>query len=170
VTRIPGRWRDSLAYNNTLYILINDGSFKSTIYAFDGDTVTPIVEFPFSFYAKCMIEYAGRIFVGGTGFDVNGGEFYAELYEVTGASVRLVRTFSPDTRNVHKVSGTNEWPTAIDDLIVHDGLLWFCQKGKRMVCYDVTSDGFFGASLINSTTLKFTKAGWRTWPHVGLGR
>lgn len=151
VTRLPGKWKDSLAWSNTLYILINDGSFKSQIYAFDGTDATPICVFPFSFYAKCMVEYAGRIFVGGTGFDVNGGEFYAELYEVTGASTRLVRTFDPETRNVLKASN-NEWPTAIDDLTVHDGLLWMCEKGKRMIAYDVTSDGFFGAAEIQGSS------------------
>jgi len=156
--RLPGRWQDSLAWNNTLYILINDGSFTSRIYAFDGDTITPIVTFPFSFYAKCMIEYAGRIFVGGTGTDVNGGEHYAELYEVTGASTRLVRSFSPETRNYFLGGVAGEWPQQIDDLAVHEGLLWMCQKGKRMVAYDITSDSFYGAAEIQSNAnLNFSK-------------
>ena len=148
VTRLPGRWKDSCAYNNTLYILVNDGSFKSHIFAFDGDTCVPICSFPFNFYAKCIIEYAGRMFVGGTGTDVNGGEHYAELYEVTGASVRLVRSFSPETRNNFLGGVAGEWPQSFDDLTVHEGLLWMGQKGKMMVAYDITSDGFFGAAAI----------------------
>lgn len=158
ITRLPGRWKDSLAYNNTLYILINDGSFRSSIYAFDGDTVSPIVTFPFNFFAKCLIEYAGRIFVGGTGTDVNGGEHYAELYEVTGASTRLVRSFAPETRNTFLGGVAGEWPQSFDDLVVHEGLLWMCQKGKKMVVYDVTSDGFFGAAEIQGDSSRnYTK-------------
>lgn len=148
VRRLPGRWKDYVAWNNVLYILLNDGSFKSHIFAFDGDDVTPICTFPFNFYAKCIIEYAGRLFVGGTGTDVNGGEHYAELYEVTGASVRLVRSFSPETRNQFLGGQAGEWPTSFDDLVIHEGLLWMCQKGKMMVAYDITSDGFFGAAEI----------------------
>ena len=158
IGRLPGKWQDSLAWNNTLYILINDGSFTSRIYSFDGDTITPIVTFPFSFYAKTLTEYAGRIFVGGTGTDVNGGEHYAELYEVTGASTRLVRSFSPETRNYFLGGVVGEWPQSIDDLAVHEGLLWMGQKGKRMVAYDVTSDSFYGASEIQSNNdLTFPK-------------
>lgn len=158
IGRLPGKWQDSLAWNNTLYILINDGSFTSRIYAFDGDTITPIVTFPFNFYAKCLIEYAGRIFVGGTGTDVNGGEHYAELYEVTGASTRLVRSFSPETRNYFLGGVVGEWPQSIDDLAVHEGLLWMCQKGKRVVAYDVTSDSFYGAGEIQANSdLNFAK-------------
>jgi hypothetical protein len=37
------------------------------------------------------------VFVGGSGTDINGADRYAELYEVTGASVRLVRTFAPES-------------------------------------------------------------------------
>jgi hypothetical protein len=137
---------------------VNDGSFKSSIYAFDGDTCVPIVSFPFNFYAKCLIEYAGRIFVGGTGTDVNGGEHYAELYEVTGASTRLVRSFSPETRNYFLGGVEGEWPQSVDDLTVHEGLLWMGQKGKRVVAYDVTSDSFYGASEIQSNAdLNFAK-------------
>lgn len=156
--RVPGKWRDSCVYNGVLYILTNDGSFKSWIYAFDGDAFLPICSFPFSFYAKCIIEYAGRIYVGGTGTDVNGGEHYAELYEVTGSSVRLVRSFSPETRHQFLGGLAGEWPRTIDDLAVHEGMLWFAQKGKRWVAYDITSDGFFGASEFQSlSTLEFAK-------------
>lgn len=150
VGRLPGKWADSIPYNGMTYILCNDGSYKSQICAYDGDGILPICTFPSSFYAKCMIEYAGRIFVGGTGTDVNGGELYAELYEVTGASVRSVRTFSPETRSTLLSSGN--WPNTINDLVVHEGLLWLCQRGSKMVVYDVTSDGFFGAAEIQSNT------------------
>lgn len=148
VGRLPGRWVASIPYNGMTYILCNDGSFESQLVAYDGDGILPICSFPSSFYAKCLIEYAGRVFVGGTGTDVNGGELYAELYEVTGASVRTVRTFSPESRTT--LLSTGNWPNAIQDLVVHEGLLWFAQRGKKMVAYDVTSDGLFGAAEIQS--------------------
>jgi len=156
VGRIPGRWKDSIPYNGMTYILVNDGSFSSSLVAYDGDGILPICTFPASFSARCMIEYAGRVFVGGTGTDVNGGELYAELYEVTGASVRCVRSFSPETRN--GLLNNGQWPNTIEDLVVHEGLLWFGQRGKRLMAYDVTSDGFFGGSeILDNANLDFFK-------------
>lgn len=154
VGRLPGRWRDHVEYNNMVYILQNDGasspSFRSYISAYDGDSILPIAVLPHSFMGKTITEYGGRIYIGGTGTDVNGGEHYAELYEMTGTSLRQVRTFSPETRRGLLSSG--DWPNTIDDLIVHEGLLWFCQKGKRMAVYDQTSDAFYGAAEIISNT------------------
>jgi hypothetical protein len=142
IGRLPGRWVDSVGYNGMTYILVNDGSFRSQIVAFDGTALLPICTFPFSFYAKTIVEYGGRIFVGGTGTDVNGGEHYAELYEVTGASVRLVRSFSPETFR----PGVT-WPKVITDLAVFEGMLWFSQKGVKLITYDLTTDGFFGGPM-----------------------
>lgn len=152
--RLPGRWKDSCAFNGMTYILLNDGAnspgFRASLVAYDGNAILPICVFPHSFYAKTVTEYAGRLFVGGTGTDVNGGEHYAELYEVTGASVRLVHTFSPETRNQFLSSG--DWPNAIEDTAVFEGLLWYGNKGKRMEAYDVTSDGFFGTAELQGNT------------------
>jgi hypothetical protein len=154
IGRVPGRWKDSAPYQGLLYILLNDGeqspTYHTSLVAYDGDSILPITRFPSSFYGKCMIEYAGRLFVGGTGTDINGSEQYAELYEVTGSSVRKVRTFSPETRR--SLLSAGQWPRSIEDLCVHEGLLWMCQRGARMVVYDVTSDGFFGAAEILSNT------------------
>jgi hypothetical protein len=154
IGRLPGRWKDSTPYQGMTYILLNDGAdsptYATSLVAYDGDSILPICRFPSSFYGKCMIDYAGRLFVGGTGTDINGSEQYAELYEVTGASVRKVRTFSPETRR--SLMSAGNWPRSIEDLCVHEGLLWMCQRGSRMVVYDVTSDGFFGASEILSNT------------------
>ena len=160
IGRIPGRWKDHVEYNGMIYILHNDGgsspTFRSRISAFDGTAIMPIAVMPHSFMGKCMVEYGGRIFIGGTGTDVNGGEHYAELYEMTGNSLRLVRSFSPETRR--QLLSTGDWPNAIDDLAVHEGLLWFSQHGKRVCCYDITSDGFFGGSeILANTDLKLER-------------
>jgi hypothetical protein len=158
VGRLQGKWVDSIPYNGMLYILVNDGSFQSMIVAFDGTDLLEICTLPFNFYAKTITEYAGRVYVGGAGTDVNGGEHYAELYEITGSSTRLVRSFSPETRNAFLGGLAGEWPRSFDDMTVFEGMLWLCQKGKKMIAYDITSDGFFGAAEIqNETDLNMAK-------------
>ena len=152
VGRLPGYWKDHCEYNGQIYIITNDGgespTFKARVSAYDGDSIVPVAQIPHSFMAKCITSYGGRIYIGGTGTDVNGGEHYGELYEMTGSSLRLVRTFSPETRR--QLLSTGDWPSSIDDMTIHEGLLWFCQKGSRMIAYDQSSDGFFGASEIIS--------------------
>lgn len=166
VSRLPGRWKDSIPYNGLLYIMVNDGSFKTQLYAFDQDTIFPICEVPNNFYGRCMIEYGGRVYLGGTGTDVNGNELYAELYEVTGSSLRLLRTFAPETRNEFQGGITGEWPQSIDDMVIHEGMLWFGQRGKKLIAYDQTSDGFFGAAEIQDgdlITKKMVNGRGRIW-------
>ena len=160
VGRLPGIWRDSIEFGGQVYIISNDGgtvpTFRAHINAYNGDSIVPIASLPHSFMAKCMEEYGGRVYIGGTGTDVNGGEHYAELYELTGSSLRMVRSFSPETRRNY--IGGGAWPVAIDALTVHEGLLWFCHKGSRLTAYDQTSDAFYGASEIQSNTdLNFQK-------------
>lgn len=169
VGRLPGRWIDSCIYNGMLYILLNENvsspSFRSRLVAFDGSNILPILDMPFNIYARCLTEYAGRLYVGGTGTDYNGAEHYAELYEITGASTRLVRSFSPETR----YSLTGDWPHVINDLLVFEGMLWWYQKGYKAITYDITSDGLFGAAEkpygSNSTLefYKFTSGRGRAW-------
>lgn len=174
VGRLPGKWKDSIPFNGMTYILYNDGldspTYSGGIIAFDGADLLPICRFSQSFYGKCMVEYGGRIFVGGTGTDSNGGEQYAELHELTGSSVRLVRTFAPETRNAYLGGVEGEWPQSIDTLTVHEGMLWFGQKGKKMMSYDLTSDGFFGGSEIQSNAdlypAKMTAGRGRLWAYM----
>jgi hypothetical protein len=63
-------------------------------------------------------------------------------------SVRLVRTFAPESYQSRVTHPKRIW-----DLTVDEGLLWFSEKGKRMWAYDLTSDGFFGASEFQQTSL-----------------
>jgi hypothetical protein len=144
IGRLPGKFRAAIPFAGLTYILCTDGAFRTSIVAFDGTNLLPIVEFPFAFEGKCLEDYAGRIYVGGTGSDVNGGQHYAELYEVTGSSVRLVRSFAP----IANRSGSQSFPKVINDMQVFEGLLWFHQAGTdgRLMAYDITSDGIFGAS------------------------
>lgn len=162
IGRLPGRWIDSMIYGGELYIVLNENvsapSYHTRLVRFDGSNIAAVADMPFNFYGRCITEYAGRIYLGGTGTDSNGGEQYGELYEITGSSQRLVRSFSPETRNAFLGGTAGEWPQAIQDLCVFEGMLWFGQLGKRMMAYDITSDGIFGASEIQSNAdLDFKK-------------
>lgn len=141
--RLPGRWVDSLAYNNRLYILCNEADGQTHLVCWDGIDVLPVCTFSFEFEGWSLVDYGGRIFVVGRGTDVNGGDRYAELHEVTGASNRLVRTFQPEHYNDYPGVGT---PKNFKCVMVMDGLLWMPHQGKRLVAYDLTADGFWGAS------------------------
>jgi hypothetical protein len=142
VGRLPGRWRDSVAYNGLVYILCSDSEQRTSLVAWDGSTVLPVVDFPFNFVGRCITVYGGRLFVGGGGADVTGTDRYAELYEITGASLRLVRSFSDDAR-----AGRTS-PATFYDLCVHEGLLFCGSDLHYLVAYDLTRDALFGGPNI----------------------
>jgi hypothetical protein len=139
IDRLPGHWIDSCSYAGRTYILCGDNHKTTSLVAFDGSSIMPIATFPWNFDGTCITEYAGRLYVGGHGTDLNGGPNSGELYEVTGASVRLVRSFAPLAAR-----GSAVVPTSIRTLAVDEGLLWMNCKGLGLIGYDVTSDGLFG--------------------------
>jgi hypothetical protein len=154
IGRLPGYWIDSVAYNGLIYILCGAVDGKTYLVAFDGTAVLPVCELPFNFRGHCLCVYGGRVYCGGSGTGLTAGERFAELYEVTGASVRLVRTFADQYHNWNSA----HFPKQIWDLTVEEGLLWMSQKGEKLWAYDLTSDGFFGASqLPESEAIVFFK-------------
>ncbi len=183
IGRLPGHWKGSAAYNGMTYILcgdVNQDVGRTALVAFDGTAVLPICDFPFNFSGESICVYGGRVFVGGYGTNVSGANQYAELHEVTGSSVRLVRTFAPESYQSRVT-----YPLTISDMIVDEGLLWFGEKGKRLMAYDLTSDGFFGsaeiqdayASTLDPYRLVSSRAHIYAWgvsgtgaPHHGLYR
>lgn len=151
--RLPGRWVDSLAYNNRLYILCNEADGQTHLVCWDGVDVLPVCTFSFEFEGWSLVDYGGRIFVVGRGTDVNGGDRYAELHEVTGASNRLVRTFQPE--HYFEYAGS-ETPKNFKCVMVMDGLLWMPHQGRRLIAYDLTADAFWGASEFPDVGENFT--------------
>lgn len=147
IGRLPGPWIDSCIMGGLTYILCGGEGYSTHVMAFDGQALLPVVDFPFAFAGKAMVTYGGRFFVAGVGSDVNGSDWYAELYEVTGASVRLVRSFQPEVLR----SGA-DWPRKFGCLAVHEGLLWMCFKGTRLIAYDLTSDAFWGGPEFQSAS------------------
>jgi hypothetical protein len=146
IGRLPAPWVASTWMGQQLYILCGSGDGPGSLVAFDGVQVLPICEFPFNFVPASVCAYAGRVYVGGSGVDVAGGASYAELYEVTGSSVRLVKTFAPEFRS-DRYAG----PTSIRAMCVHEGLLLFGQDGVGLVAYDVTTDSLYGAQTFNKS-------------------
>jgi hypothetical protein len=142
IGRLPGSWIDSCSYTGRTYILCGDTHGSTSLVAFDGTSVQPIATFPWNFDGTCITEYAGRLYIGGHGTNVSGDSDTAQLYEVTGASVRLVRSFG-----VPAARGADAVPTSITCLAVDEGLLWMNCKGHGLIAYDVTSDGLFGGSI-----------------------
>jgi hypothetical protein len=138
--RLPGTWVASLVYNNFLYILCSDADNGTTLVYYDPglDTVFTVCRIPYDFVGYSLVEYGGRIYVGGSGRDLSGNDAWAELYEVTGTSVRLVRTFSPESK-----STAVSRPDAIRAMVVAEGLLFWGNRGKCLGIYDATSDSFY---------------------------
>jgi Concanavalin A-like lectin/glucanases superfamily len=150
IGRLPGRWVDSVAYNGMTYILTATADGKTFIVAFDGTYVLPIAQMAFNFRGTCMTVYGGRVYIGGSGTDINGVDRYAELHELTGSSTRLVRTFAPESRQSRVT-----YPKQIWDLTVAEGLLWWSEKNKRLWTYDLTGDAFFGSCVIQHPGVNF---------------
>lgn len=142
IGRLPGRWVASGYYSGLLYILCSGSDMRTQLVAFDGTSILPITDFPYNFVGESLEVYGGRVYIGGSGRDVQTDTpRYAELYEITGASLRLIRTFAPERWGA---GGTQ--PTSIPSMAVHEGLLFLCIKGQGLVAYDLTTDSFYGAS------------------------
>lgn len=144
VGRLPAPWVDSTWMGQQLYILCGSGDGQASLIAFDGVQILPVTDFPFNFVPECICPYAGRLYVGGAGVDLSNGHSYGELYEVTGASVRLVKTFSGEFR-----SDRYPGPTSIRSMVVHEGLLFFGEDSAGLIAYDVTTDSLYGAQRYN---------------------
>lgn len=147
IGRIPGKWVASSYYSGLLYMLLTNSDMQTQLVAFDGTSILPITDFPYNFVGESMQIYGGRIYVGGSGRDViTALPRYAELYEVTGASLRLIRTFAPE-----RWGAGGGYPTSIPSMGVHEGLLYVCLAGIGLVTYDLTTDSFYGASVFQPT-------------------
>ncbi len=144
IGRLPGTWRDSVTYNGLTYILTTDGEQLTQVVAWDGTQILPVTEFPYNFLGKCIGVYGGRIYVGGSAADITGVARFAEFYEITGSSLRLVKTWSSEARAADYLN----CPTQIYDLQVHEGLLWLAMDKNMLVSYDLTRDGLWNRHTI----------------------
>ncbi len=142
IGRVPGHWVDSVWQSGLLYILLGGYDTPTSVVAFDGTQILPICDFPYNFQGQTIRSYGGRLYVGGTGADIQtGNPKYAELYEITGSSLRLLKTFAPELLGAGDVYGTGVY-----SMCIHEGLLFFGVKGWGLIAYDLTTDAFYGAS------------------------
>lgn len=91
---LPGPYVASVTYNNAVYFLTRSGNSRTQLSMSQGDQIFPVLDFPYAFRGYSMCEYAGRLYIGGVGYDLNGDANHGELYEVSGTSLRLVRTWA----------------------------------------------------------------------------
>ena len=92
---LPGRFVSSFTYNNAVYILTKGADGLHTQLSMtQGDEVFPVLELPYFFEGRSMLEYAGALYIAGIGKDIAMSDAHGELYQVSGTSLRLVRTFA----------------------------------------------------------------------------
>ena len=142
IGRLPGKWKDSVTYNGLTYILLTDGEQLTQVVAWDGTQILPVTEFPYNFLGKTICSYGGRLYVGGSASDIAGNARFAELYEITGASLRLVKTWIMEARAGQTV------PRQIFDMAVHEGFLWLATDRTYLVAYDLTRDALWNRITI----------------------
>ncbi len=142
VGRLPGRWIQGIQYNGACYIMTrSSGGTQTQISMTQGEIITPIVSFPYQFKGERMVEYAGRLYVAGTGVDLDGLPASGEIHEISGTSTRLVRTFKPEYERAdgHRVLGRMRCAG------VDEGLLWVPNNEQSGVeLYDAVTDAFYG--------------------------
>jgi hypothetical protein len=163
--QLPAPYQDAIFFNSQLYILCNDsamaggklswqvaelGGWRSSIVAWDGADLFPVAEFPYTFSARSIVEYAGRVYIGGAAQDISGYDSaYGELYELTGSSLRAIRGFGNEARNT-LMTGLLDGPSVLNHLLVFEGFLWYYNDAQtRLDFYDVTTDAFYGGPTVS---------------------
>ena len=112
IGRLPGPWIASCWMGGLCYILCGGPDKLCSLVAFDGVQLLPVCEFPYNFYGESLAAYAGRIYVGGSGLDINGNYGYAELHEVTGSTSASSRPSPPSRIPVatSRLPPSARWP------------------------------------------------------------
>lgn len=141
--RLPAAWKDACSLNGLCYILCGDSDLNASLVSWSPAAgILPVTDFPFNFVAESCESYGGRVYVGGSGRDISDNHRYAELYEVMAGSLRLVRTFAPESFS------TQRSPRSINDFCVWEGLLFFGDNGRGLVAYDLQKDAFHGGPTL----------------------
>jgi hypothetical protein len=162
---LPGSYVASVTYNNAVYILTRKGSSQTQLSMTQGDQIFPVLTLPYFFQGQAMVEYAGRLYIGGIGRDLEGDVHHGELHEVNGTSLRLVRTFAaqydrPDPPVDAYHPNRKRAMKHFKMLGVAEGLLWMPDSSYTGVeVYDATTDSFFGGPRLRTgddSNLEFT--------------
>lgn len=141
---LPGQVVDTITYNNAVYILTKANGNQTQISMTQGDQIFPVTDIPYYFRGEKLIQYAGRLYILGTGQDLDGGPQVGELYEVTGTSLRLVRTFLPESMRPNGKAMRHMTCAA-----VAEGVLWMPDSNTSgFEVYDAVTDAFFGGPAL----------------------
>ena len=143
--RLPGTPIAAEAYNGQLYMLVQRSTgLEGVVCATTGTQLSTVATIPFAVNPQCMTQYAGRLYIGCVGYDLDGADGAGELYELTGNALRLVKTWKRDRQmNASFING-------IHTLDVFDGLLVFGNQSQRGIeAYDASQDAFFTGPCID---------------------
>ncbi len=161
---LPGAYVTSVTYNNAVYILTRSGDSRTQLSMTQGDQVFPVLDLPYFFHGQSMVEYAGRLYIGGVGLDLEGNVHHGELFEVNGTSLRLVRTFAPEYVRPDPAAQFDgpriRTMRHFKALQVAEGLLWMPDSSDTgLEVYDATTDSFYGGPRLRTgddANLEFT--------------
>lgn len=135
---LPAKPVQMVPYNGQMYILCGNAYREGFVASSTGQDVITVCELPYAITPRCMAQYNGRLFIGGGGYDLSQNEHYGELHELSGTSLRLVRTFKREADTKRQRVQTIRW------MDVQEGLLWFAgPSGYNLSCYDAATDAFF---------------------------
>ena len=143
---LPGRFVDSVTYNNAVYIMTKANGNQTQVSMTQGDQIFPVTDVPYYFAGEKFVQYAGRLYVLGTGSDLNGGPQVGEMYEITGTSLRLVRTFLPESQRSNGKAMRHMKGAA-----VAEGVLWMPDSTTTgFEVYDAVTDSFYGGPALDT--------------------
>lgn len=163
--RLPGNPVAACPYNGQLYILVRrQTGLEGVICATTGTQLSTVASIPFAVDVQCMSQYAGRLYIGAVGYDLDGNDGHGELYELTGNALRLVKSWQ---RNKQMATSFLD---SIYSMDVVDGLLAFPNQSQRGVeIYDASQDAFFTGPCIELDSTMTTFAfGVIPWSVVAL--
>ena len=136
-------------FQNLLLVMSQTGNSQCAIDStnLSGDLM-PWVRVPYMFLGQSLITYAGRLYVGGAGYDFEGKASYGQLFEVDGRSFRELRCWY----DMYSQFGGSTYVPQVAALTVHEGMLFMVDEyNKGLVAYDFIGDSFFGCYPLDAT-------------------
>lgn len=136
-------------FQNLLLVMSQTGYSQCAIDATNlSGSLMPWVRVPYMFLGQSLITYAGRLYVGGAGYDFEGQVSYGQLFEVDGSSFRELRCWY----DMYSQFGGSTYVPQVASLTVHEGMLFMPDEYNRgLVAYDFIGDAFFGCYSLDAT-------------------
>ena len=142
-------------FQNLLLVMSQTGRSQCAIDSTNlSGNLMPWVRVPYMFLGQAMITYAGRLYVGGAGYDAEGQASYGQLFEVDGRSFRELRCWY----DMYSQFGSSTYVPQVASLAVHEGMLFMVDEyNAGLVAYDFIGDSFFGCYPLDATKVTSPK-------------